>query len=112
MAQQPYSFPYPGLQTTPRPVGQGCGSCVHTTYCQALYWFRRGGDTRGFREEPVNDQHIGRQCDSWSNDPADKVTAVNQRDLDENEYIYVQGTGSEANRNGITDAVTGTYRRP
>jgi len=107
-----FSFPYPELQATPRPVGQGCKTCVHTTYCMALYWFRRGGDSRGFRQEPVDDDHMGIQCGSWSNDPADIVKNVNQDDLDENEYIYNQGIGSEANRNGITSAVTGTYRRP
>jgi hypothetical protein len=47
------------------------------------------------------------QCLSWSDNPADKVTTVNQPDLDENEYIYNQGIGSEANRNGITNPVTG-----
>jgi len=107
-----FSFPYPELGTVVRPVDQGCRVCVHQTYCMALYWFRRGGDSRGFREEPIEDEHIGRQCASWSDDRADIVTSVNQRDLDENEYIYNQGIGSEANRNGITAAVTGTYRRP
>lgn len=78
----------------------------------ALYWFRRGGDSRGFRVQPIDDDHMGIQCASWSDNPADIVKGVNQRDLDENEYIYNQGIGSEANRNGITSAVTGTYRRP
>ena len=109
---QDFSFPYPEMGSVKRPVGQGCGSCVHSTYCMALYWFRRGGDSRGFEEQPVNDESMGRQCNSWSDDPAEKVTTVNDRDLDEEEYIYIQGIGSEANRNGITGAVTGTYRRP
>jgi len=107
-----FSFPYPELQATPREVGKGCRVCVHQTYCMALYWFRRGGDSRGFRVEPVDDDHMGIQCASWSDDPADIVTSVNSRDLEEEEYIYNQGIGSEANRNGITSAVTGTYRRP
>jgi len=107
-----FSFPYPQLQATPRPVGQGCGACVHATYCPALYWFRRGLDSRAFRVQPIDDDHMGIACASWSDNPADIVKTVNQRDLDEEEYIYNQGIGSEANRSGITSAVTGTYRRP
>lgn len=109
---QDYSFPYPQLGTTVRKSGEGCSSCVHSTYCPALYWFRRGGDSRGLAQQPVDDGYIGIQCTSWSTNPADKVTAVNERDLAEGEYMYVQGMGSEANRCGITGAVTGTYRRP
>lgn len=109
---QPFSFPYPVLQATPRPVGQGCNTCVHTTYCPALYWFRRGGDSRGFKEEPVDDRHMGIQCASWSNNPADMVKTVNERDLDENQYIWDQGIGSEPNRSGITDQSGGSWRRP
>ena len=97
---QDYSFPYPELGT-PRPSGQGCSSCVHSTYCPALYWFRRGGDSRGFEQQPVNDLSLGRACASWSNDPADIVKDVNARDLEENEYIYNQGIGAEANSSGI-----------
>jgi hypothetical protein len=78
----------------------------------AMYWFRRGGDSHGFVEQPVDDASMGRACESWSSNPADKVSAVNQRDLDENEYIWNQGIGSEANRNGITAATTGTSRLP
>jgi len=102
-----FSFPYPVLGTVKRPRGQGCSTCVHTTYCMALYWFRRGGTSHGFTQQPVDDPSMGVQCDSWSSDPADKVTTVNQRDRDEEEYIWRQGIGSEANRNGITGAVTG-----
>lgn len=107
-----FSFPYPELGDTVRPPGQGCSSCVHSTYCMALYWFRRGGDSRGFEQQPVDDPNLGRACASWSNDPSDKVTTVNDRDREEEEYIYNQGIGSEANRNGITAPVTGTSRRP
>jgi len=76
----------------------------------AMYWFRRGLDSRAFREEPIVDKNIGRACESWSNDPADIVKTVNQRDLDEEEYIWNQGIGSEANRGGITSPVTGSNR--
>jgi len=106
-----FSFPYPELGTTVRAPGQGCSSCVHSTYCMALYWFRRGGDSRGFFQQPIDDPSLGRACASWSSNPADRVTSVNARDLEEEEYIYNQGIGSEANRSGITDAVTGTNRR-
>jgi len=83
-----------------RPRGQGCLSCQRQTYCPAVYWFER------YTQEKLTVDN-GRQCASWSTDPADKVTTVSQADLDENEYIYLQGIGSEANRNGITSAVTG-----
>jgi hypothetical protein len=63
-------------------------------------------------QQPVDDPSLGRACTSWSNNPAVKVRTVNKRDLDEEEYMYNQGIGSEANRNGITDAVTGSGRRP
>ena len=107
-----FSFPYPEKQATSRPVGQGCRVCVHQTYCMAMYWFRRGLESRAFRQQPINDDHMGIQCASWSDDRADIVESVNQRDLDENEYLWNQGIGSEANRGGIVSAVTGTYRRP
>jgi len=106
-----FSFPYPVLGDTPRPIDQGCRVCVHQTYCPAMYWFRRGGDSRGEREEPIVNKHMGRACESWSTDRADMVTAVNERDLAEEEYIYIQGIGSEANRGGITGAVTGSDRK-
>lgn len=94
------TFPYPLIGTTNRPRGQGCLVCVHQTYCPAVYWFKRY-DQRNLTEDN------GRACASWSTDPNDKVTTVAQADLDENEYIYNQGIGSEANRNGIDDPVTG-----
>lgn len=107
-----FSFPYPELGSTVRPPGQGCSSCVHSTYCPALYWFRRGGDGHGFVQQPVDDPSMGRACASWSNNPDDIVKNVTQRDLEEVEYIYNQGIGSEANRNGITAPTTGSNRRP
>lgn len=102
---QPFSFPYPQNGTVKRPAGQGCKTCVHQGYCQALYWFKR----YMFREP---DDHNGLLCLSWSNNLADQVKTINQRDLDEVEYIWEQGIGSEANRDGITDQTTGTWRRP
>lgn len=94
------TFPYPLIGTTNRPKGQGCLSCVHQTYCPAVYWFKRYGQ-RHLTEEN------GRACAEWSTDQNDKVTTVSQNDLDEEEYIYNQGIGSEANRSGITNPVTG-----
>ena len=108
-----FSFPYPEQAETRRPRGQGCSSCVHKTYCPALYWFRRGGDSRGFHQQPVDDPSMGTICASWSNDPADIVkTDPTDDDLAEEEYMWLQGIGSEANRNGITGEATGTSRRP
>jgi len=113
MAQQSFTFPYPELGTTVRSIDKGCRVCVHQTYCPAMYWFRRGGDSRGDREEPITNKNMGRACTSWSDQVADKLSGIpNQRDLDEEEYMYNQGIGSEANRNGIVDAVTATYRLP
>jgi hypothetical protein len=113
MTQQPFTFPYPELGDTVRSIDQGCRVCVHQTYCPAMYWFRRGGDSRGFKQEPITDKNMGRACTSWSNNPKDKLPGIpNARDLAEMNYMYNQGIGSEANRNGITAAVTGTSRRP
>ena len=95
------TFPYPLQGSTVRPVGQGCLACVHQRYCPAIYWFNRYG-----RRELTND--MGRKCGSWSSDIADQIRTVAQADLDENEYIYNQCIGSEANRSGITEPVTGT----
>jgi len=105
-----FSFPYPKLGKVVRPKGQGCSSCIHQTYCPAMYWFRRGGDSRGFAQQPVDDLSLGRACESWSDDPADIVTGVNDRDRAENEYMYIQGIGSEANSGGIVGPVTGGRR--
>lgn len=107
------SFPYPVLGTVRRPLGQGCKVCVHRTYCPAVYWGRRYGTM-----EPLDDSWTGPtdahgiQCASWSSNPADMVTTVNQADLDENQYIYEQGIGSEADRNGLTTPTTATNLLP
>jgi len=94
------TFPYPLIGSVARRPGRGCLACVHQAYCPAVYWFKR------YTQRSL-DGHSGRACASWSDDPADRVEAVAQADLDENEYIYNQGIGSEANRGGITDPVTG-----
>jgi len=113
MAQQAFSFPYPELGNMVRPIDQGCRVCVHQTYCPAMYWFRRGGDSRGEVQQPVDNPNMGRACASWSSDPKDKLPGIpNARDLSEEEYMYNQGIGSEANRNGIVDPITATYRLP
>ena len=94
------TFPYPLIGNTIRPRGQGCTACQRQTYCPAVYWFYR------YTQRTLED-NMGRACASFSTNPADKVSAVNQPDLDEAEYMYNQGIDSEANRNGLTDPVTG-----
>jgi hypothetical protein len=95
------TFPYPLMQSTPaRARGNGCLACVHQTYCPAVYWFYR------YTQNELEPSQ-GTKCASWSDNPVDKFTSVAQPDLDENEYIYNQGIGSEARRNGITAPVTG-----
>ena len=102
---QPFSFPYPTNGTIPRATGQGCKICVHNSYCPAVYWFVR------YTQKELDDKN-GILCASWSSNPVDKTPAPpNQRDLDEVEYIWNQGIGSEPDRNGITDQVVGTWRR-
>jgi hypothetical protein len=97
-----FTFPYPTLGTVVRPVGQGCTICVHQLYCPALYWYRR----YTFKDqEPPN----GRACNSWSNNPADQiVTMPTADDLKEEDYMTVQGVGSEANRCGIGQTTGGS----
>jgi hypothetical protein len=97
------TFPYPLIGNVKRRKGQGCTVCVHYGYCPAVYWFKRYG------QDKLDDWN-GIQCGTWSTNPADKATVVAQPDLDENQYMYEQGIGSEANRNGITDPVTGSPR--
>ena len=95
------SFPYPEIGGEVRPPGFGCLNCVHRTYCPALYWF-----VRFVQREP--DDHNGRNCLEFSDDPADQInTPPNEFDLLENERRNDDGILTEANRNGITDTVTG-----
>ena len=54
------SFPYPENGKEVRPPGFGCLDCVHSTYCPALYWFRRYT-----QKQP--DSNNGRACLSFSN---------------------------------------------
>ena len=90
------SFPYPEQQTTARAKGQGCQSCVHGTYCPALYWFKRNNEERP-------DEYTGIKCASWSNDPADKTSgSTNSFDSAENARRACSGVLMEANRNGIS----------
>lgn len=103
-----FSFPYPKMGSVRRPVGQGCKSCVHRTYCPAMYWFARYGV-----EARTIDDHNGIQCESWSNNMADQVkTPPTEDDLDEADYMTIQGITSEADRCGLTDAVTASNRKP
>lgn len=78
MALPVVSFPYPVEGTVVRPPGQGCLSCVHKTYCSAIYWLRR--------DDSRFDDHTGRACASWSNNPADIVTTVTEDDIEQNNY--------------------------
>lgn len=97
----PFSFPYPVLGPVVRPPGQGCISCVHSPMCPAVYWFRR----YTFKDiEP----YMGRSCTSWSNNPATKVGIPTAEDLQEEDYMAVQGIGSEPNRAGIGETTGGS----
>ena len=97
------SFPYPKMEGPVRPPGNGCLGCVHSTYCPALYWYRRN-----CFEQP--DNYTGRQCSSWSNDVADIVDTINDFDQAENSRRACSGVLMEANRNALTDVVTGSNR--
>ena len=100
------SFPYPTQGTVKRPPGQGCVGCVHFDICPAVFWMRRFGiEGRTF------DNHMGIQCASWSNNPADQiVTPPTADDLNEADYMTIQGITSEPDRCGLTDSVTATNR--
>lgn len=101
-----FSFPYPVFTAYPRPAGQGCKSCVHRQYCPAMYWYRRYG-----WEGRTIDDFVGRQCASWSNNMLDQVkTPPTDDDLNEEEYMAIQGIGSEADRCGITIVTDGSNR--
>jgi TPP-dependent indolepyruvate ferredoxin oxidoreductase alpha subunit len=97
------SFPYPKMASVRRPRGQGCLSCVNKLCCPAMYWFRR----RAFELGTIDD-NMGVQCASWSNLTTEIMRdPPTEADLDEEEYIFIQGTASEPDRSGITDAVSG-----
>jgi hypothetical protein len=101
-----FSFPYPKLGTIVRPRGQGCLSCVHNTYCPAVYWLRRYGI-----ERRTFDDHIGIQCSSWSSNMADQIkTGPTEDDMEEQDYQEIHGTASEPDRNGISGEITGSNR--
>jgi len=99
------SFPWPVIGTTIRARGQGCTACVHRTYCPALYWNTRWNDY-----QPTPDH--GKACTSWSNDMATQIGAVTAEDIAANALRSREGVLAEANRSGITDAVTGSNREP
>ena len=103
-----FSFPYPELAAKARKRGEGCLSCVHRTYCPAMYWMKRY-----VTEGRTIDDHNGIQCASWSNNMADQVkTEPTDDDLNEGDYQFLQGISSEADRCGLSDTTTGTSRRP
>jgi len=84
-----------------RPIGQGCTSCSRSSACPAVYWFRR----YTFKDL---DEAMGRACTSWSQNPADVIKDPTQDDLNEEEYMYIQGVGSEAIRAGIGETTGGS----
>lgn len=95
------SFPYPTIGTVIREPTEGCQSCVHTGYCPAYYWFIRWNQETPHR-------NTGRACESWSNDPADRIDhPPNADDLAKNEQLNIEGILTEKNRNGITAPTTG-----
>jgi len=103
-----FSFPYPVNAASPRPPGQGCLSCVHKQYCPAMYWLKRYQI-----EGRTIDDHNGILCASWSNNMADQVKAhATQTDMDESDYMYIQGIMTEPDRCGLTDSVTASNRKP
>jgi len=89
------SFPYPKMEGPVRPPGQGCKGCVHSTYCPALYWYRRN-----CFYEP--DDYTGRQCSSRSDNPADIVETINDFDQAENSRRACSGVLKEANPSGLS----------
>ena len=93
------SFPFPNIGGEARTAGQGCKNCVHRTYCPALYLFQR------FTQKQP-DNHNGINCEQYSNDMDDQVTAINNYDRAESERRMNHGILAEANRNGLTDPVT------
>ena len=97
------TFPYPKIGTVVRPVGQGCIGCVAQLYCPAVYWYHR----YTFKELT---EAMGRACLSWTPNPADKLTFAHPTvdDYNEEDYMFLHGIGSEANRNGIAEGGGGS----
>jgi len=95
------SFPYPKMEGPLRPPGKGCLGCVHSTYCPALYWYRRN-----CCEQP--DDYTGRNCSSWSDNELDIVRNISEFDEAENSRRSCEGILAEPNRNGITSPTTGS----
>ena len=103
-SQLALSFPFPELGGTIRPAGQGCISCVHTTYCPALYWFQR---------EIQNEvtPNMGIQCLQFTDNPLDQIKTFNAFDVQENEFRNDQGFLREAKPGGYSDPnTTGIWR--
>jgi hypothetical protein len=62
---------YPRTINTPRPAGQGCGSCKWNGQCKILYWQKNFGFF--YRENAgdgviIIDPKIGVACESWNVD--------------------------------------------
>jgi hypothetical protein len=107
---QQLSFPYPKNGDTVRPAGEGCLNCIHSTYCPALYWFRRYT-----QREP--DNHNGRACLSFSTSKSDIPADLqgpngigNDFDRAENARRNCEGVLTEANPNGLSAQVTASNR--
>lgn len=90
------SFPYPQMGTVKRPTGQGCQSCVHGSYCPALYWYKRFSDY-------ILDEHLGVQCASWSNQEVDRIVEASEGDKEYNERLNDEGLLIEPSRNEDDD---------
>ena len=98
------TFPYPINGPTRRPRGDGCTSCVHKTYCPAVYFWRlHSGNFFEF------DAGQGTKCASWSNQVADMVVTVSDADLNYAEYRFLQGIETEPDRCNL-DTTTGNSR--
>ena len=102
----PISFPYPVIGTIVRPAGQGCISCVHQFYCQALYWRNRYVEEARGRLTETD----GTACASWSNNPADQIRIITPDDIAENNRLNDEGIMREPFDSGFTEPFTGNER--
>ncbi len=116
------SFPYPSTGGPVREPGNGCiASCVHRAYCPAYWWLARFQN-----RQDVQDAHLGLNCASWSDNPADRVIGNNPDDVEQNnrlngiingpvpseparimEMMAVNGILVETDTGGIVEPVTG-----